>query len=74
MEHLPPDNQRGPKQSAIECDRKQVKSKPTEHKRRGRKSGVRSTYQGEDKETSLKKDRSYWKTKTYGGTKQPYSE
>ncbi len=54
-------------------DRKQVKSNPTKHTRRGRKSGGRSTYQGKEKETSPKKGRNHWKTKTYGGTKQTYS-
>jgi hypothetical protein len=26
------------------------------------------------KQTSLKKDKSYWKTKTKGGTRHPYSK
>ena len=71
----PPDNQCGLKQSAIGCDRKQMKkSKLIEHMKRERKSGAGNTSHEKDRETSLNlKDRSYWKTKTNGGTRHPYS-
>ncbi len=74
MGHLPPNKQSGPKRSAIECDSKQVKSKLTEHTKRERKNDSRSTYREKEKDTSLKKERSYWKTKTNGETRHPFSE
>ena len=60
--------------SATECDRRQVRSKRTEHTRRERKSGARNTYCEKEKEISLKKDRSNWKTKTTGETRQSFTE
>jgi len=68
----PPNNQRGLKQSETGCDRKQVKSKLTEHMKREWKNVARNTSYEKEEETSLKKDRSYWRTKTNGGTRHPY--
>ena len=54
------------------CDRKQVKSRLTEHLRKEKKNGPRNTFHGEEKETSPKKDKSFWKTQTNDGTGHPY--
>ncbi len=51
-------------------DRKQSKSKVTEHMKRERKNGAGNTSHEKEKETSLKKDRIYWKTKIHDGTDQ----
>jgi hypothetical protein len=71
--HSPPDNQSGLNQSATGYDRKQAKSKTIEHTKREWKNGAGNTSHEKEKETSLKKDRSYWKAKINDGTIHPYS-
>jgi hypothetical protein len=62
----------GPQQN--ETESRGNPKKLTEHTKRERKSGARNTYREEEKETSRKKDRSYWTTKTNGKMRHPFSE
>ena len=76
MGHLPPNNQSGLKQSATDAteSRRNPRLKLPEDMKREQKNGARNTSHKQEKETSLKKGRSYWKTKTNGGTRHPYSK